>query len=115
VNETFESVLRRRLTRRGLLRGGALAGTGLLLPTIGALAGSSFGEQPDAAPAGTPRRDPLGFRPISGSRADAVRVPEGYDAQLLARWGDALFDGEPSLDTAGLAGGSLIAPGAATA
>jgi secreted PhoX family phosphatase len=111
VNEPFASILSRRLTRRGLLCSGALLGSTLLLPGTGALADAPVGSAP-RAPA---RPASLGFRPIAGSRTDTVVVPEGYDAQLLARWGESLFDGAPSLDIARLAGGCLLEPGAAAA
>jgi secreted PhoX family phosphatase len=38
----------------------------------------------------------LGFRPVPVSEADAVTVPEGYRAQVLARWGDAISGGMPA-------------------
>ncbi len=113
MNEPFDSILSRRLTRRGLLRSGALLGPALLWPGAGALADAPVGSGPHApAPA---RPASLGFRPIAGNRADAVVVPDGYHAQVLARWGEALFDGAPSLDIARLAGGGLLEPGAAAA
>lgn len=115
TGETFEVVLRRRLTRRDLLRTGTLAGTGLLLPQSGVLAGLPPEARASGTGGGASDRNPLGFRPVSGSRADTVRVPDGYEVQVLARWGDALFDGAPSLDTGGLPRGALLVPGAAAA
>ncbi len=114
MNETFETILLRRLSRRGLLRNGVLAATGLLVPPV-ALAGSG----PEARTGGISEvaatRDSLGFRPISGSRADTVRVPDGYEVQVLARWGEPVFGDSPSLDTGRLARGALLVPGAAAA
>jgi uncharacterized protein len=66
--------------RRVLLQGGlGLAAAGLLAP----LAGCAM------APAG-PR---LGFKGVSASAADALRVPEGYVASALAPWGEPVGAG----------------------
>jgi len=98
MNEPFASILQRRLTRRDLLQSGAAAAAAVILPA--------------RAVAGLASAGP-GFQPIPGSRADAVRVPPGYVAQVLVGWGDALWPGERSLDTGGLANGALLRPGAA--
>ena len=84
VGETFEAVLRRRLTRRSFLQG-ALAAAPLCM-----LRCSVF----PAAPA----RHRLGFQPVRLSKDDTVMVPPGYAAQVLLRWGDPLFPGVPALD-----------------
>ena len=107
MSEPFDRVLRRRLSRRAVLRSGALA-----LPAAFALARLSpaFGTQPTASDG--PR---LGFEPIRGSRADAVVVPDGYDSQVLLRWGDALLPGAEPLDTGRLADGWLTRPGSVQA
>ena len=41
-----------------------------------------------AAPTSTAAGPKLGFKGIAASSADAVRVPEGYEAQVLAPWGE---------------------------
>jgi hypothetical protein len=67
--------------RRTLLRGGlGTLVTGLLAPVsgIGALAGC-------ATPGSTAL---LGFRSVAVSTADTVVVPEGYDVQVIAAWGE---------------------------
>jgi secreted PhoX family phosphatase len=68
--------------RRALLRGAAAAT--LLAPLAGAglLAGCASGGTPARA---APR---LGFKSVPVSTADTVTVPEGYVAQVIARWGD---------------------------
>ena len=64
--------------RRTVLRGGFGAGVAALFaPWLGGCA------QP-----GAPRRSTLGFVPVPPSRADAVVVPPGYRAQVLAAWGE---------------------------
>ena len=101
MNETFGSILQRRVSRRGVLQAGALLGSALALPAEAARSGA------DAVR--------LTFRSITGSRADAVRVPDGYSAAVLVGWGDPLWPDASSLDTRGLARGALLEPGAAAA
>lgn len=101
MNETFASILQRRVSRRGVLQAGALLGSALALPAHAVRSGD------DALR--------LTFRPITGSRADAVRVPDGYSAAVLVGWGDPLWRDASSLDTRGLARGALLEPGAAAA
>jgi secreted PhoX family phosphatase len=104
VSEPFEEILRRRYSRRDVLRAGALAVPGvLLLPEFSR----------SATPAGAPPS--LSFQPIRGTRDDAVHVAPGYQSQVLMRWGDPMFAGAAALDTRGMADGSLLRPGASAA
>ena len=57
----------------------------------------------------------LSFKPIAGSRADEIRVPENHTSQVVIRWGDALLPGARPVDTSGLVGGTLFVPGSAAA
>jgi uncharacterized protein len=50
------------------------------------LAGALLAALPGCAAQGT--RPVLGFKPIGPSTEDVVRVPEGYEATVLFRWGD---------------------------
>jgi secreted PhoX family phosphatase len=97
--DSFRDLLERRLSRRAVVRGAA----GLV-----ALAATPLRASPDSAA-------PLAFTPIAPSRADAVIVPDGYRAEVVLRWGDALFAGATSLDPATVADGALLAPDAAAA
>jgi secreted PhoX family phosphatase len=81
-NSTFEQILEARLSRRGLLKGTAALAVAGSLPLAG------------CATAGLRREGNLGFKGISVSTADAVRVPEGYSANVLYAWGDPV--GHPS-------------------
>ncbi len=64
--------------RRSVLRGGlGMAAAGLLAPLAGCAAIGST--------AGTPL---LGFKSVAVGTADAVVVPEGYSAQVIAAWGE---------------------------
>ncbi len=98
--ENLRTLFERRLDRRRLLAGGAsLAAASLASPYAW------------AGPA--PR--PLGFKTLAPSQEDRVRVPEGYAAQTVVRWGDPLYADTPGLDARAVASGALLAPGAAAA
>ncbi len=62
--------------RRALLQGSLAA-------TAGWLSGC-------AAPAATAAPPKLGFKSVPVSKSDAVQVPQGYRAQVLARWGESV-------------------------
>ena len=73
-------------SRRVVLRGGlgALA-TGLLAPLAGCTTSSAA---PSAVPRAAASGPLLGFKSVPVSTADAISVPEGYIAQVIAPWGD---------------------------
>ena len=48
--------------------------------------------------AAEPPVSPLGFEPVAGAAHDRVDVPPGYRADVVLRWGDALFSDTPALD-----------------
>ena len=102
TNETFEDIVADRMSRRSLLRGGAVAagaavaftGADALVHAVPAHAdgglrhhgyGKGYGR-----PAGTPL---LGFEGIDTSVEDAVVVPPGYTAEVLIAWGDPVSNG----------------------
>ena len=96
----FATLLQGRITRRRLLE------AGVMLAPLAACSPMLL----ETAPA-TPKN--LGFRPIAGSAADAVVLPDNYEYDLVVRWGDSLFASTPDLDTTKLADGALVAKGAA--
>ena len=90
-------------TRRELLQGaGSAAGVAVLgraVAAAGGAAGAALGlggcavgadgtDGARAPRAGVPPSGRLGFEPLPVSTDDAVRVPRGYVAQVLIRWGD---------------------------
>ncbi|CAI09314.1 conserved hypothetical protein [Aromatoleum aromaticum EbN1] len=89
-NQHFQDVVERVVSRRGFLKNGI--GLGAAAFPAGPL--SAF-----AKPAGTPalhqKTPTIGFTPMAVSSGDAVVVPSGYRAQVLARWGEALFADSP--------------------
>jgi len=70
---SFSRILDAHISRRRILQGGLGAALTAMLPACQALGGG-------------PVR--IGFTAIPPSAEDAVRVPEGYEAQVLYRWGD---------------------------
>ncbi|MCI2418879.1 PhoX family phosphatase [Saccharopolyspora sp. K220] len=89
ANPYFGDLLQNVLSRRGLLRAGAVAAaSAAVLPAIAA--------RPAAAAPGRPPG--LDFTPVQPNSADAVVVPEGYQQQVVLRWGDPILPGAPEFD-----------------
>jgi secreted PhoX family phosphatase len=106
-NEYAGDVIAAALSRRSVLRAGAVVG-------VAAAAGAAgLGQAPDvsAAPAGVPAKGwekqrgtvrgaarGLRFAPVAPNTADAVTVPEGYAQNIVIRWGDPILRGAPAFD-----------------
>ena len=102
ANPTFHAVLQARMSRRGLLRGGAASAAGVVLGSLGLSACGSddttdtppaAGPAPAPAPApapGAPAEKLLGFQAVPKSLADRLSVPVGYTATVLYALGDPL-------------------------
>ncbi len=82
--DTFDEVLTRRIHRRSLLKGSALAP----LFCLGAVS-NLRGQTTSSA---------LSFATIEGSADDEIAVPDGYKWAPLAAWGDPLMPGAPAFD-----------------
>jgi uncharacterized protein len=98
LDDSFDRILARRLTRRSLVQ--ALAAAPVL---------AACSVRPSADTAGPAAQSSLGFQPIAGSTRDAVIVPRGYTWDVVVRWGDSLRSGVADLDTRGIAQSSLLA------
>ncbi|MBE0453841.1 MAG: PhoX family phosphatase [Roseovarius sp.] len=85
-NPSFYDVIEARASRRGFLMGGLAA-------AISGMVGAGLASRGALAGTGAPL---LGFTPVPVSKADAVVVPEGYHAQVFARWGDAISGDMPA-------------------
>lgn len=96
--QRFAAVLSRRLNRREVVA------SGLTVPLVLQWGCARQGQ------ASTP-----GFAAIEPSKADRVTVPVGYRADVVLRWGDALFPGTASLNAERIAAGALLEAGAAAA
>ncbi len=73
--------------RRLVLRAGLGGAAGAWVLPLMALSGCATGGAASKVLSVVP---PLGFKGVPTSRADAVVVPEGYVAQVLAPWGEAV-------------------------
>src|SRR5690606_25782567 len=96
-NAYFGDVVAGALTRRALLRAGAVIGV-----AAGAAGAAGSFSQAAAASAGAAARRGggrgprgLGFEPVAPNTADAVTVPPGYQQQVVIRWGDPVLRGAP--------------------
>ncbi len=80
---SFNDVLQARLSRRQVLQGGLIvAATGLTGSLLGCAGATGEGVTPSS------KSTTLGFKPVPVSSDDALRIPEGYRADVLYRWGD---------------------------
>jgi uncharacterized protein len=96
ANEDFESVLKLRLSRRHMLRGGMGAGGALLLGSVGLAGCAASGQGAATAMAASTANTPLstlGFTPVAKSLADMVSVPAGYKAEVFYALGDPILAG----------------------
>ncbi|MBL0337784.1 MAG: PhoX family phosphatase [Rhodospirillaceae bacterium] len=82
-NPNIYNVINTQLSRRGLLKGLAIGG---FLGTIGSSMASKFSLA--SSPTG---QSTFTFAPVSHGIDDTHHVAEGYNADILIRWGDAMF------------------------
>ncbi|MEM8801354.1 MAG: PhoX family phosphatase [Pseudomonadota bacterium] len=90
-NNDFDAVVEAALSRRGFLSGTIAFGSAALL------AGTSSLISPGKAVAADTR---FGFKAVPASTADTITVPEGYNWQIAAKWGDGLWADSPEFNEA---------------
>lgn len=88
MGEYFGNVLARAMNRRDVLKGAIFSGAGVFLL-------SSSGGSSTTAKSLSPQ--PLSFRTIYPNNDDKITIPEGFEHNVVIRWGDALDNG-PNLD-----------------
>ncbi len=91
-SQTFGDVVNQRLGRRDALKG-MLAVTALS-GTTGVIASVLTADSVEAAHHGAT----FNFKEISHGVDEKHHVADGYDADILLRWGDALFSDSPAFD-----------------
>ncbi len=88
-NETFQTVLHARLTRRGVLRQGVATAGAAVLTGVGVSACGGGDDDGDAI-------EKLSFTPVAKSTADMLSVPAGYTATVIYALGDPLTASTPA-------------------
>lgn len=97
----FREVAAAALSRRRVLQAGLVAGiSGTLAAACGTGGGAGAGAAPAAGAAGSagPMPSPFGFAAVAPNTEDAVRVPGGFEQQVVIRWGDPVLPGAPAFD-----------------
>jgi secreted PhoX family phosphatase len=89
AGETFEEIVERKIARRTFLKSA-------LAVSVAGLSSSIF----DWGSARGAEVDQIRFQPIGLNQDDNVRVPPGYSADVLLRWGDPIVAGAPEFDFA---------------
>ena len=85
--------------RRSVLRGTAVGAGALVLSGAAAAGGSTLAAAATAPLAAAGPGGPLArlnFQPVAPNRRDAVVVPNGFDHNVIIRWGDPVVAGAPS-------------------
>lgn len=108
-NVSFDIVLRKFLSRRSVLRGGAGSATMLLLGgTLAACSDDSADESAAPTPS-SPATLRLDFDAVPHSLEDRLMVPPGYRAEILYALGDPLTGDTPAYLNDGTEPGSSFA------
>ncbi|MGY1948958.1 PhoX family protein [Nocardia asiatica] len=85
------------LSRRGVLKGGAAAVLAVGAASLLAACGDDTPTDPAAAAGGSPGTG-TDFAVVAPNTKDEVVVSEGYQQQVVIRWGDPLFQDAPKFD-----------------
>ncbi|MGV9384770.1 PhoX family protein [Nonomuraea sp. NPDC003707] len=98
-NAYFGDVVKEALSRRGVLRAGALgalvAGAGI----TGAV--PAMADDPEAQAAELARGGNSGdlrFTPVAPNKDDKLTIPDGYRSSVVVRWGDPVLPDAPAFD-----------------
>ncbi|NND82557.1 MAG: DUF839 domain-containing protein, partial [Gammaproteobacteria bacterium] len=90
--DSFTQICERRLSRRGFFQGTAAV-------AVGALAGCDLRSEPEAPAAGVADvKGAFDFIEIEHGVTQDHEVAEPHRAEVLLRWGDALFEDSPEFD-----------------
>jgi hypothetical protein len=89
--QEFDRVVERAISRRGFLGGVLAFGSGAAAMGVAGLKGST------AMAAQSSR---FAFEQLPAQTDNTVHVPEGYEWDVLVRWGDPLFSDAPAFDPA---------------
>jgi secreted PhoX family phosphatase len=98
--EYFGDIVKTAMTRRGILKGGAMT---VLAVGAGGLLAACSTDQPGATGGAATTGDAtpvqgFDFTAVAPNTEDAVVVPDGYEQAVVIRWGDPVMDGAPAFD-----------------
>ncbi|MGU3436267.1 PhoX family protein [Actinomycetes bacterium M1A6_2h] len=99
-SEYFGDVVKTAMSRRGILKGGAMT---VLAVGAGGLLAACATDQPAATGGATATGDAtpvqgFDFTAVAPNTEDAVVVPDGYEQAVVIRWGDPVIEGAPAFD-----------------
>ncbi len=83
----FDKIVETAISRRGFMCGILAFGAGTFVGSVGTLGSAK------AQSAGR-----FGFKPVAANSLDTITVPEGFNWQVLAKWGDELWGDSVAFD-----------------
>lgn len=86
------------LNRRGLIKGGAAAVLAIGAASALAACGDDTSGTGDTPAGGGAPATGTDFTAVTPNKDDALVIPEGYEQQVVLRWGDPLFADAPAFD-----------------
>jgi len=90
TNQGFDAVVESAISRRGFLGGALTFGSGAAVMGAGVFSGTAVEAQQTSR---------FAFDQLAPQTDGTVHVPNGYDWDVLVRWGDPLFSDAPDFDT----------------
>ncbi|GAB7040893.1 MULTISPECIES: PhoX family protein [Catenuloplanes] len=108
-NEYFGDLVSGEVSRRGVMRAGAIgamvlgfggAAAAAATPATAAPAAEGFVPAATRKPGNGGTKGKLDFKPIPPNTLDSFVVPNGYDHSVVIKWGDEVVPGAPRFDLA---------------
>jgi uncharacterized protein len=97
-NPYFGDVVSGIVSRRGMLKAGAVLAAGAGAVVAGGLPAAAAPSSDDRHGQRGPRG--VNFTPVAPNIEDRVVIPDGYEQNVVIRWGDPVLPGAPAFDFA---------------